>query len=366
MKKILMLFVSIFFMMGSNFYAQQSNDSIPEVKIAGTQLLKIHSSIVNQDYDLYINLPGNFDDNKSYPVIYLLDAQWDFTLLNSIYGQEYFDGFIPAAIVVGITWGGVNPNPDLLRSRDFTPTKTMQSPISGGAEKFLSFIKKELIPFIDSRFRTKPGERTLMGSSLGGLFTLYALFNETSLFNHYVLTSPAIGWDNGIINSYEKKYAEVGSEIPVRLSMAVGGYEDVNSFQKFADNLKEKHYKGLELKTFVLDGFGHSGGKAEGYSRGLQFAFKINPLTLSDNILDQYVGTYEINPQFKIKINKEEGHLVAEEPGGTKIIVNAESEIDFYATGMYLKVHFKKDKDGNVTGFQLEQYGGGQFVKKID
>ncbi len=366
MKIKVALFVSVFLLLGCNFYAQQSDDSIPEVKIAGTQLLQIHSSIVNQDYDLYINLPGNFDTSQTYPVIYLLDAQWDFPLLNAIYGQEYYDGFIPAAIVVGITWGGVNPNPDILRSRDFTPTKTMQSPMGGGAEKFLSFIKTELIPFIDSKFRTIPGERTLMGSSLGGLFTLYTMFNETSLFNHYVLTSPAIGWDNAVISSYEKKYAEEGSEIPIRLYMAIGGYEDVNSFQKYADNLKEKNYKGLELQTFVLDGFGHSGGKAEGYSRALQYVFKIKPLILSDYILDQYVGTYEINPRVKINIIKEGNNLISEIPGGGRLKLNAESETDFFVIGQYLKAHFEKDKDGKVTGFQLEQYGGKQFIKKTE
>ena len=365
MKKVIVLFFSLFFMIRSN-YAQQSDDSIPEVKIANTKSLKIHSSIINQDYDLYINLPGNFDAGKAYPVIYLLDAQWDFTLLNAIYGQEYYDGFIPASIVVGITWGGVNPNPDILRRRDFTPSKEMWNPVGGGAEKFLSFIKKELIPFIDSKFKTKSNERTLMGCSLGGLFTLYTMFNETNLFNNYVLTSPAIGWDRGIINSYEKKYAEEGSEIPVRLSMAIGGYEDVNAFQKFADNLEKNNYKGLRMKTFVLDGFGHSGGKAEGYSRGLQFAFKINPLILSDNILNQYVGTYKVNPLVKVSIKKEDNSLVAEVPDGTKYILNAESETDFFVIGKYLRAHFIKDKDGKVTGFQEEQYASSQFVKKIN
>ncbi len=53
-----------------------------------------------------------------------------------------------------------------------------------------------------------------MGSSLGGLFTLYALFQETSLFNRYVLTSPAIGWDDGVIESYIKNYTPNKSSLP--------------------------------------------------------------------------------------------------------------------------------------------------------
>ena len=107
-------------------------------------------------------------------------------MLNAIYGEQYYDGFLPEAIIVGITWGGVNPNPDILRRRDFTPTKEGNNPVGGDAGKFLSFIKNELIPFIDSKFKTKPRDRTLMGCSLGGLFTIYALFNETGLFNRYI------------------------------------------------------------------------------------------------------------------------------------------------------------------------------------
>ena len=200
------------FLLGINIYAQDENNKPEQVQIPGTQELEIKSHITNKDYKLYINLPRNIDDpNRTFPVIYLLDAQWDFPLLNAIYGEQYFDGFLPDAIVVGITWGGKNPNPDSLRVTDFTPTKTMQDPTGGGAKKFLSFIKEELIPFIDSKFKTKKDDRTLMGSSLGGLFTLYTLFNDPTVFKNYVLTSPAIQWDNGIINSYMEKYSENNS-----------------------------------------------------------------------------------------------------------------------------------------------------------
>ena len=364
---IIILLLSILLLLGINCRAQSNNSSAPRVEIAGTQLLRIHSSIVNQDYDLYINIPRFFDDtSRTFPVIYLLDAQWDFTLLNAIYGEQYYDGFLPEAITVGITWGGINPNPDILRSRDFTPTKTMQSPISGGAEKFLLFINKELIPFIDSTFRTKPGDRTLMGSSLGGLFTLYTLFNEARLFNRYVLTSPAIRWNNGIISTYEKKYSEGGSDIPVKLSMAIGGYEDVNSFQSFVDNLKEKKYKGLDLNTFVIDGIGHSGAKAEGYTRGLQFVFKRTPVDIRTNILEKYTGTYHAAQGFKVNVRLDDNHLVAEIPGAGDVILYALNENEFYVIGLYLKVNFQINENGNTTGFEAESYSNKFTMKKIN
>ena len=95
----------------------------PAVEIAGTQSLHFTSSIVGQEFNLYVNLPREYQDTtKSLPVVYLLDGQWDFPLLNAIFGEQYYDGFIPGVIVVGIAWGGNNPNFDMLRARDLTPT----------------------------------------------------------------------------------------------------------------------------------------------------------------------------------------------------------------------------------------------------
>jgi hypothetical protein len=286
--------------------------------------------------------------------------------LNAIYGEQYFDGFLPEAIIVGITWGGENPNPDLLRRRDFTPTEEKLQLPSGGADKFLSFIKNELVPFIDTEFRTKTNDRTLMGSSLGGLFTLYAMLNETSLFNKYVLTSPAISWDSGVIYSNEEKYFNKKHDLPVKLFMAIGEYEDVKDFEKFSTKLSERHYSDFQMKTRVLDGIGHSGTKAEGYTRGLQYAFEKTPLKLSGEILKQYEGTYEINSALKLIVSEADMNLTAEVPGITKLTLSAESESDFYIIGQYLRMYFKKGIDGSVNGVEVEKYAGRQFLKKIE
>lgn len=353
---------------GGLLFAQdgQTGQSFPEVKLAGTQQREIYSKIVGQEYDLYINLPRGYEDTtKSYPVIYLLDAQWDFALLNAIYGQQYYDGFIPGIVTVGITWGGKNPNADILRARDFTPTSIKGPNPTGNAGNFLKFIKKELIPFIEKNYRVT-NDRTLMGSSLGGLFTIYALFNETDLFNKYVLTSPALNWDKGVIYSYEKNFKERESGPPIRLFMAIGGLEYQNDFQKFVDHLKSGNYKNLEFGTKVIEGIGHSGGKSDGFTRGLQFVFQKPSLTLSNDVLDHYTGIYQTSDKKKVKITEKDGHLEAEATGLGRIELFAESDKDFYGKGMYLVLHFKRDKDNEVTGFQLERYEGNSFVKKID
>ena len=69
------------------------------------------------------------------------------------------------------------------RTRDLTPTKIADRPgETGGADRFLDFFEKELIPAIESRYRTQKF-RVFAGHSLGGLFALHALFTRPELFD---------------------------------------------------------------------------------------------------------------------------------------------------------------------------------------
>lgn len=247
---------------------------LPGVVLEGTQILNLHSDITGKEYELKINLPSNYDKTKSYPTLYVLDAQWDFPLVYSIYGELYFDGMVPGMVTVGITWGGENPNHDSLRAQDFTPSNNMEIPQSGGGPKFLKFIKEELVPFIESRFSVSKDDRTLMGSSFGGLYTLYSLFTETELFDKYILTSSAIDWDNGSIYKTEKIYYENHTSLPIKLYMTMGALEFYPVFEKFVELVKQRNYEGLQMETSILSNTKHSGTKAEGFSRGMRFVYK--------------------------------------------------------------------------------------------
>lgn len=348
-------------------YSQPKPVPPPQVELPGSQLLTISSSIVGREYSVHVQLPRGYrETSRSFPVVYVLDAQWDFPLVGAVYGSQYYDGFVPALIIVGITWGGSNPNHDSLRAADLTPTHVNQVPQSGNAPQFLGFLKNELIPFVESKFRTRRDDRTLMGSSYGGLFTLYTLFRETGLFQRYVVTSPAIGFDNGILYSYEKSYAEKESTLPVRLFMAQGGLEGGGeAFEKLAAHLMSRAYEGLQLQTRILENIGHSGSKAEGYTRGLQWAFERPSLSLNSTVLKEYEGQYEIRPGVVARVSTEGGRLAVHAPGNPPVILHAESEDRFYAKGFYLKVQVMKDAAGKVTGVVVEQYSGSMFMKKV-
>jgi predicted alpha/beta superfamily hydrolase len=87
--------------------------------------------------------------------------------------------------------------------RDLTPTNIKGSPdfkdsaifkSTGGGEKFMAFMEKELMPHIDSTYSTSP-YRMFIGHSLGGLMVIDALFHHKNLFNSYVAIDPSLWYD---------------------------------------------------------------------------------------------------------------------------------------------------------------------------
>ena len=285
--------------------------------------------------------------------------------MQAIYGEQYYDGFIPEMVIVGITWGGKNPDYDKLRAHDFTPTDVSNDGTFGNASKFLSFISKELIPYVEGKFRVRQDDRTLIGSSYGGLFSLYAMFQEPAVFNRFIFTSPAIQWDNKFLHTLNNKFAEQHSELSAKVFAGIGEYENVKEFQEFIDEVKAKNYKNFEMQTMVVQGMGHSGAKAEGYTRGLQAVFARPDIAVDPAVLDLYTGEYSVNPQYTIKMSREEGKLVVGLPDNSKITLHATGNEDFYVIGQFLNLHFEKDA-GKVTGFTLHQYGGNMLFKKIN
>jgi hypothetical protein len=152
------------------------------------------SKILGEKRHLWISLPGGYDEDiftrRNFPVIYLLDANTNFQVVNGFVRQlSGINGnlTLPESIIVGIL------NTD--RTRDLTPSHVASDPTSGGGEKFVQFLEQELIPYIDSAYHTAPF-RTLIGHSFGGLTAVNILINHTKLFNAYIAVDPTMGWDD--------------------------------------------------------------------------------------------------------------------------------------------------------------------------
>jgi predicted alpha/beta superfamily hydrolase len=156
----------------------------------------IKSTILNEQrslliYTPYANKKIKPSTKETYPVLYVLDGENHFRSTVAIVERLVGSGVCPPMIVVGI--------PNTNRTRDLTPTasegNTDGLKNTGGGEKFISFLEKELIPYIESSYPTAP-YKILMGHSLGGLMVLHTLVHHTDLFNAYVPIDAAIWWDD--------------------------------------------------------------------------------------------------------------------------------------------------------------------------
>lgn len=361
MRKIITLLIII----SSSFLILTAQNTT--VTVPNSQIKKITSNIVaGQEYELQISLPSGYESsNKSYPVVYLMDSQWDFPLVSCIYGEQYFDGFIPELIIVGVTWGGVNPNPDFLRARDYTPTNESRLVQSGGADKFLDFMNNELFPYIEQNYKVDKQNRTLMGCSLGGLFTMYTMLTHSEMFSGYVAATPAIAWDNEVLYQYEKMFAPKVLKTPIRTFMTVGEVEKSKSiFNKFSNFIIEKKYPNVSIQSKVLENTGHSGTKAETYSRGLQYIFEKKQLKLKDDVLNKYVGVYQNKTGDKLIIKKKNHQLICCFTEQNEIVLLANSENHFYTNQEFFNIYFNEN---NIVVDQLEliRYGSESKFKKI-
>lgn len=187
-KKILLI-CSVLLGLSGLVSAQKGN--VKPLTIGEIRTLK--SKILNEDRILNIYLPQNFNKAKSYPVIYLLDGSMneDFihvTGLIQFFNQMYS---MPETIVVGIA--------NIDRKRDFTfhtDLKDLQQdyPTTGHSDKFISFLEKELKPYIGNQFNVT--DTYIFGQSLGGLLATEILLKKPDMFDNYFIISPSLWWDD--------------------------------------------------------------------------------------------------------------------------------------------------------------------------
>ncbi|SMG28857.1 hypothetical protein SAMN05661096_01755 [Marivirga sericea] len=212
----------------------------------------IKSEILNADREISIGLPDSYHDNNytKYPVIYILDGKKYFHSFSGAITQLSSDVSpqIPEMIVVGIT------SQD--RVRDSSPTHSLVGysgekekgyEVSGGADDFLKFIQKELIPFMEKNYRTN-SYRTFVGNSFTGLPVVHALFSFPEIFNSYIVIDFSAWWDNEImkqrIEDFSKEYQDQKRDIFFATVDRVANDvfpEQYNSGWNFIQEFDKKH-----------------------------------------------------------------------------------------------------------------------------
>ncbi|MFH2000237.1 MAG: alpha/beta hydrolase-fold protein [Planctomycetota bacterium] len=230
------------------------------------KLCRMHSEILDEDRDLEIYLPEYYSESKeAYPVLVVLDGGRFFQYCVSIVNMMS-PNYMPGMIIVGL------PNTD--RTRDLYPLDSRQDEPGTGTQRFLGFMERELIPYIEKEYRALP-YRILFGHSLAGLFTLYTLIEKPELFEVYIATSPSIrapedrGWlvkrlntkPEGLLSG-KYLYISAGGDETAAL------HSGVEEFDGFLDTVQGERFE----HTFdIFTGEGHVPTK--GFYQGLRSAF---------------------------------------------------------------------------------------------
>jgi predicted alpha/beta superfamily hydrolase len=272
---------------------KQSNDK-PGTKTGptGNTTFQLYSTAVSDSFYISVQLPNEYSAKQKYPVLYLLDANIYFDIMAATISKYNEIGLAPAVILVGIGYKDFQAL-DSLRNRDDTypiADTAYEMPVSGGAEKFLTFINTELIPQIDKAFHTDTTQRVMMGHSLGGYFTSYTLLQQLlgkhNKFSGYIAVSPSLHYNQYyLLNRFRTVAPSQQLNKAIKTYFSYGELEDEEDddeppIKKVGETVKElnsifagKQTEKIKLKCDIFSNLAHMDTPIPGFLKGLQWTF---------------------------------------------------------------------------------------------
>lgn len=202
----------------------------------------VHSPQLHNERDILVYLPPSYyTSEKRYPVLYMQDGQNLFDHATSFAGEWGVDEAMEQlareegleGIVVGI------PNMGAQRLNEYSP---FVDPTLGGGSgnQYVGFMANTLKPLIDHHFRTIPHRRAtgVIGSSMGGLISLYAFFRREDVFGFAGVMSPSLWFARGAIYSY----VENASYLPGKIYLDAGTRELGGSSTRLHKRAESRRY----------------------------------------------------------------------------------------------------------------------------
>ena len=186
------------------------------------KISEISSTILNHKRKIYVSLPENYNENITYPVIYVTDAN----ILNifeivvqTLRQQSNFSNF-PECIIVGIYIDIQNRNNEL------------DIQFGENGKKFKDYIFKEVIPYINSKYSTS-NFKAIYGHSNGAEYNHYLMFEKDNPFDAFInISENLVDLENGQIEKIKNKYIDFlkNNKKPIKYFVASAKYDDPNRY----------------------------------------------------------------------------------------------------------------------------------------
>ncbi|MEN8248247.1 MAG: alpha/beta hydrolase-fold protein [Bacteroidota bacterium] len=207
MNKFLLILIMVFAFTG----CKGQDNSSPRPSTAAPNVSVIDHSFVIPGLDrerlARIYLPEDYDSsNDRYPVLYMHDGQNLFDDSTSYVGEWGVDESLNQlakendfkVIVVGIDHGGEK------RMTELSPWMNLRFG-KGEGKEYMEFIVKHVKPYVDKHYRTLPESKNtaIMGSSMGGLISHYAIYAYPDVFSKAGIFSPSYWYNNKVFTYTE-------------------------------------------------------------------------------------------------------------------------------------------------------------------
>jgi uncharacterized protein len=222
-------------------FAQRSGGSLRPAALTFGETFTIESKVLEETRRINVYLPPAYAQSKEtrLPVLYMPDGGMaeDFLHVAGLVQVSIGNGTMRPFALVGIE--------NTQRRRDMTgPTENVEdrkiAPQVGGSAAFRQFIRSELMPAIDARYRTT-GEKAIVGESLAGLFVVETFFLEPELFDTYIAFDPSLWWNNrGLLNRAAPQVPAAAARRKTLYLASSGEPELALLTRQLADRLRSK------------------------------------------------------------------------------------------------------------------------------
>jgi predicted alpha/beta superfamily hydrolase len=246
-----------------------------------TEVRDIRAPSLKRDYQVYVALPDSYRDQRDttrrYPVVFVTDANYAFPIVRSIASRLTKHAGVEETIVVGLSYAKGDTGV-FSRRRDYTPTVPRTHnyrsdmagrPIAlGEAAAYGRFLVDDVLPLIAKHYRADMRRKFFVGHSYGSLLGLQVLLSEPRSFEHYILGSPSLWYDAGVMFDREQAYAASHKDLPATVFFGIGGLETlapgkkrsraedeadmVADLHEFDGILKSHRYPGLRTQVKVF------------------------------------------------------------------------------------------------------------------
>jgi len=209
-----------------------------------TEVRDVHARALNRDYQLFVALPDSYrSSNRRYPVLFVTDANYAFPVARGIAQRLTKHAHMEEVIVVGLSYSkGDSPvysrrrdyTPAVPRHRDYVSDMPGRTAAFGEAQAYGRFIAADVFPLIAANYRADMSRKIFVGHSYGSLLGLQLLLSEPRTFDRYILGSPSLWFDQGVMFEREQDYAKGHKDMPASVFFGIGGRETLSKDRKRA------------------------------------------------------------------------------------------------------------------------------------